>query len=402
MRQARKGALQGLRLRGSLGVALLVLVGLGAFWAVSAVERGRSVAQFAQPKAASQEVGAVYPLYPPPGPFVGSTAGWAPQSYVDSGPPLLFVDHEGVPGPGLLAKDLITGSVRLFSYVVPKSPVPLAIAWVLHNRGAASVRVTVTDMAAASPAHNYLTLAASVQQAFLAGSGRQSFTIAPGQIHVLRDASTDPSSAGDLAFSIYDLATSGPVAAMEIASTDLGSLTTGNLPTQYSAGGGKTAMFPHDSRALSVRFNGTAIADIAGGLSDDPGMVAPDLITGNTDTNLANYGVTYHVSLIFPAGPSRSVDLWVTARGCPLVADVQMHSGPLRGRVTRLPTLGSLPVGPLGTSLAPLHIPGGRQVTFGFDFLPPAGACTPFVVRANSVNPDSSVVQLYQRAVWPG
>lgn len=356
---------------------------------------------FLDASQASKTVGAVYPLNPPPGPAADSSVGWAPATHIDSGPPLLFVDHEAIPGPGLLARTEIHGSIRLFSYLVSVDPTSLAFAWVLVNHGMHSVKVTITDQAAGSPGEDYLPLAASVQKAFLQGTKAESFRIAPGAIHILQDASTKAAPANALVMSIYDLETTGTLEVESLGTTSLASLTANNLPTRYAGGGGKSALYPHDQRQLTVIFAGAnAVADIAGNQTDDPGMVAPDLNTGVSDRDAANFGVTYQVRLVFPAGPSRTSDLWVTARGCSLRADLKMDSGPLAGRVVQLPAVGTLPVGPLGTALAPLGIPAGVQSVFSFTFLPPSGACTPFVVREDPINPDAAQVQLYQTAVW--
>ena len=383
---------------------LVLLCAVGA--AVLLVCRGGGLlpatARFLQPAIAASEVGEVYPIDAPNGPAASSLVGWAPSSYVDSGPPLFFVDHERIPGPGLLGRASVSGDIRLFSYLVPAASDPLTFAWVLANTGRSPVRVTVTNFAAAAPGEAYLKLATSVQKAFLVGSLPSTFTVAPGSIHVLRDVSTVPVTSGALVFSIYDLKIAGTLTVMEIGSTDLGGLTPNNLPTQYSAGGGKTAVFPHDARALRIQFSDKAIADIAGGLPDDPGMKAPDQITGATDINTANFGVTYQVSLVFRPGPTRTVNLWISARGCPLAADLRMVGGPLAGKVLQVPTYGTLPVGGLATTLAPLQIPAGLHTHFGFEFLPPSGACTPFVVRADAMSPTNPVVRLYQTAVWSG
>ncbi len=376
-----------------------LVFGLAGCGAASAT--GPAAPAFLDAAQATKIVGAVYPLNPPPGPATDSPTGWAPATYIDSGPPLLFVDHEAIPGPGLLARTQVNGSIRLFSYLVSVDPTPLSFAWVLENQGTRSVKVTVTNHAAAAPGEDYLPLAASVQKAFLQGTKAESFRIAPGAIHVLQDASTVPSPANALATSIYDLETTGTLEVESLGTTDLGSLTAHNLPMTYAGGGGKSALYPHDQRQLTVTFTGArAVADIAGNQTDDPGMLAPDLNTGVSDRDLANFGVTYQVHIVFPAGPSRTSDLWVTARGCSLRADLKMESGPLADHVVQLPAVGTLPVGPLGTALAPLGIPAGVQSVFSFTFLPPSGACTPFVVREDPVNPDAPQVQLYQTAVW--
>ena len=348
-------------------------------------------------KAGTTAVGAIYPL-----PRVGLGAErLAAPSYTDSGPPLLFVDQERVPGPGLLARAQVSGAVRLFGYEVPQAPAPLSFVWVLYNAGTRPVAVTVTDHAAAAPSRRYLPLAASVQRAFLAGAAPESFQIGAGSLHVLRDASAAPAVRGQLAFSIYDLTLSGRLRVLAIASSDPAGLTPGTLPATYPGGGGISALFPHDARTETVQFTRTRTA-LAIGAHDavDPGMVAPDTLTGGTERDGGNYGVTYNVRILFPPSPAASTHLWVTAGTCALRADALVRSGALRGRVVQIPAVGALPTGDTASALATVQLSMSHPSAFSFSMLPPAASCAPIRVQETPANPGSLPVRLYQRPAW--
>lgn len=366
--------------------------------------QSRPAVMLSQPGVAM--TGAVYPLGPLQRVATPSDpTGWAPDSYHDTGPNLFLVDHEGVTGPGLLARGVIQ-SARLFAYLVPHATTPLTFIWVLYNRSSHPITVQIRDRAAAPPGLRYLSIASRVQGDFLRGSRTQSFTIAPGQIHLLRNVSTTPASRQELAFSIIDLHASAPLQALDIATTSLAGITAQTLPTVFSAGPGRSVLYPHDRRDLDVTVQGSSQPiNIAGGLPDDPYMSARDQITGKPDPNVGNFGVSYALQLLFPAGRARTVDLWVRPQGCPLVADVRwIAPSSSTAPVVRLPSIGSIPPGGLGlgTSLAALRLPGGMASTLRLEMLPPAAACTPVIITVNQLNPASSVVQLYQRAVWDG
>lgn len=340
--------------------------------------------------------GAIYPLGPRP-----AAAASARPTYRDTGPPLLFVDQEHVPGPGLLARARVSGAVRLFQYDQPGPGRRLRFAWVLRNPGTRPVAVTVTDQASAPPGRRYLPLAASVQRAFLDGSARQRLQVPPGGIRVLRDRATAPATAGELAFSIYDLRVAGSLEVLDVASAHLAGLGPGRLPSTYPGGGGIGALFPHDTRRLSARFTGTRrTLSIAAHDRQDPPLVARDLVTGRRNTDKGNYGVTYRVRLVLPPSPHRSAHLWVTAGGCALRADFRLGSGPQAGRVIQLPAAGDLPHGVLGAALDTLPLSPRAPSVLTFRLLPPAASCTPIRVREAPVNPRSLAVRLYQVPFW--
>ncbi len=349
---------------------------------------------FLVPSNPEHTMGSVYPLR-----SLSANSGQrpAPHTYRDSGPPLLFVDQEHVPGPGLLARAEVSGEIRLFGYEVTRSRRPLYFAWVLRNTGTQPVAVTVTNHAAAPPGLRYLPLAASVQKAFLSGSAPDTFEIAPGHIHILRNRATARATFGELAFSIYDLKVSGPLDAMDIATANLVTLGASNLPSAYPGGSGVGALFPHDTRNLIITPSGKRNGmRIAGHDRDDPTMAAQDSVTGARNFDEGNYGVTYNVRIVFPPSRTRSIHLWVTAGACALRVAVLLRSGPLRGQVIQLPAVGSLPSGDVGTALTTLLLSPYRQSVFSFAVLPPAASCTPIGVWEEPVNPNSLAVRLYQ------
>ena len=372
-------------MRRGTAVSLVVLVGCAAALPLVVGTTGAAA------------VGAIYPL-----PRAGQGAvQLAAPSYADSGPPLLFVDQERVPGPGLLARAQVSGAVRLFGYEVPQAPEPLSFVWVLYNPGTRPVAVTVTDHAAAAPSRRYLPLAASVQRAFLAGAAPEAFQIAAGGLRVLRDASTAPAARDQLAFSIYDLTMGGPLRVLAIASSDPAGLTPANLPASYPGGGGISALFPHDTRTETVQLTRTRTAlDIAAHDAVDPAMVAPDTLTGGTERDGGNYGVTYNVRILFPPSPAASTHLWVTAGTCALRADALVRSGALRGRVVQLPAVGALPTGDTASALATVPLSVSHPSAFRFSMLPPAASCAPIRVQEAPANPGSLPVRLYQRPAW--
>jgi hypothetical protein len=373
------------RRRGVRRVAVgLLAVALAAacaapVWVLRAAHRGNTV-------------GVVYPVNGPLG-----ERGVAAPSIADSGPPLLFVDQERVPGPGLLAQAEVSGAVRLFQYDQPAPGTALQFAWVLRNTGARPVAVTVTDAAAAPPSRLYLPLAASVQRAFLTGSAPRAFVVGPGQIHILHDPATAAAGAGALAFSVYDLRLSGSLQVLNVAADDLAAMGAASLPTVYPGGGGIGALFPHDTRTATVTFAGGRDAlRIAAHDPQDPAMVARDEVTGLPNTDEGNYGMTYRVRIVFPASRQRSANLWVTAGGCDLRADFRMGSGPLAGKVLQVPADGSLPHGVLGAALATVALSRTRPTVLAFSVLPPAASCTPITVREEPLRASSLSVQLDQ------
>lgn len=336
-------------------------------------------------------VGYVYPLRLP-----AAAGGPSPVTVADSGPPLFFVDQESVPGPGLLARAAVSGAVRLFAYDEPGPEAQLAFAWVLRNPGTQPVTVTVMDRAAAAPGRRYLSLAASVQRAFLAGSAPLHFQIAPGGIHILRDRSTITANAGQLAFSIYDLRFDGSLQILDVASTDLAALGPGSLPSAYPGGSGIGALFPHDTRRLQATLAGlgSSVA-IAAHNPRDPGLVTRDPLTGATNADEGNYGVTYRARLVFPPSRRRSAHLWVTAGSCALRADFLVQ-----GRVLQLPAEGALPPGDVGAALADVALSPDAQTVLSFDVLPPAASCTPITLWEGASDPASLTVRLYQSPIW--
>lgn len=340
--------------------------------------------------------GAVYPLTPSEG-----GRNTVPLTYADTGPPLLFVDRERVTGPGLLARAEISGAVRLFGYEEPAPGVRLTFAWVLRNGGPLPVAVTVSDQAATTPGLRYLPIAAAVQRAFLQGSAHVAFTVAPGQIRVLRDAAAVPATGGELAFSLYDLRLDGSLQVLDVATSALTGLGPADLPAAPAGGGGTDALLPHDTRLVSATLPGTPSAlRLAAHDAQDPALAGRGTLGGMPSSDKGNYGVTYRVRLTFPPSGRRDADLWVTAGGCDLRADFLMRSGPLAGRVLQVPAVGSLPSGRLGTALAEVALHAGAPTVLSFSLLPPAASCTPIEVREEPVDPDSPAVRLYQVSAW--
>ncbi|MFC4453061.1 stalk domain-containing protein [Deinococcus sonorensis] len=296
--------------------------------------------------------------------------------------PLIFSDSPEAPASsGVLYQDSVAGRVRLLAYHVNAQPGPARLYVVARNLESRPVELRTDRLGETAPTRVEGLLGQVTLMDYFASSGGQSVIVGAGESVAVYASPTLSSGSGVNV--MQDLSTTGRVE-LTFVMLDDGLPPTAQvvqqLPYLQPDGRHQRGTFPNAVRPLRVNLSQLPARLVIGDGQVDPALTGTDVLTGQAQRLMGNYGVLYSIEV----QGARDVAVALSPRGGLYRGAMNVQDGPITQAI-KLPRSGtaSLPD-------QPTLLWRAESNTINLDFVPASGSALPIsLVFYRAAAPDA-------------
>ncbi len=326
-----------------------------------------------------------------PDPGVLSYPAAPVQAVSGPGYPLLFSDSPEAPTQsGILYQDTVAGRARLLAYHLNALGRPARLYVLARNLEPRAVEVRTERLGETAPTRIEGLLGQVTLLDYFAGAGAHSLTVPPGgSVPVYASPTLGPGTGVNL---LQDLTTSGRVELtflMLEESLPPSAQVAQQLPYLQPDGRHQRGTFPNAVRSLRVNLTTLPARIVIGDGQLDPAITGVDVLTGQPQRLLGNYGVLYDLEVSGAAGTAVAL----SPRGGLYRGAMNVQDGPL-SQTIKLPRSGNAL-----TPDQPVLLWRSQTGRLNIDFVPASGSNLPvsLIFYRTQVQPGfGGVLKTYQ------